>query len=246
MLKSFCPNISSKRDVIGLMVPHAGYIYSGAIAGQTYDKVNVPDRVILLGPNHHGVGHSGAVYATGSWTTPLGQIFIDENLAQQLLDASEYLQSDTRAHQAEHSLEVQVPFIQYLNPQAELVPICLSYQPLLQLLAIAETIAAIIRNSDNPVLLIASTDMTHFESAETAKRKDQIALDCVAQMDAEGLFKTVVERQISMCGFIPTVILLKVAKLLGCKRSEITVYGNSGDVTKDYSDVVAYAGALIG
>ncbi len=245
MLTEFCPQIIPKAVVPGIMVPHAGYIYSGAIAGQVYDRVEIPDRIILLGPNHHGIGHPGAVYATGSWLTPLGEILIDERLAATLLEVSPELQADTTAHRLEHSLEVQVPFIQYLNKQAKLVPICLGQQPLDHLLAIGESVAAVVQNSPEPILIIASTDMTHFESAESALRKDRMALDCVEQLDAEGLFRTVAEQRISMCGFMPTVVMLKAAALLGAAQCEIVIYGNSGDVTHDYNDVVAYAGALV-
>ena len=245
MLMEFCPQSVPKAAVPGIMVPHAGFIYSGAIAGQVYDRVEIPDRIILLGPNHHGIGHQAAVYATGSWLTPLGEISIDERLATTLLDASPELQADTTAHRLEHSLEVQVPFIQYLNKQATLVPICLGHQPLDHLLAIGETVATVVQNSSEPILIIASTDMTHFESAKSASRKDRMALDCVETLDAEGLFKTVVGQQISMCGFMPTIVMLRATALLGASQGEIVVYGNSGDVTHDYSDVVAYAGALV-
>ncbi len=245
MLSSFCPRQGGDESVLGLMVPHAGYIYSGAIAGRVYDRILIPDRVILIGPNHHGVGESGAVYATGSWMTPLGQIRIDEPLAQSLLDATPLLQSDTVAHQLEHSLEVQVPFIQYLNPRATLVPICLGQLQLSSLFKIATAIASVIQKSPEPILLIASTDMTHFESAESAALQDRMALDCVENLDAERLFKTVVQKRISMCGFMPTVVLLKTAELLGASEGKIIAYGNSGDVTDDYNNVVAYAGALI-
>ncbi len=246
MLKQFCPRQGTTEKVMGLMVPHAGYIYSGAIAGKVYDQVTIPNRVILLGPNHHGIGHPGAVYSKGDWTTPLGAITIDAPLAQELLSATPLLQADTTAHQLEHSLEVQVPFIQYLNHQSTLVPICLGHQSLDHLLKIATAIAAVISKNIDPILLIASTDMTHFESAESAARKDRIALQSVETVDAEGLFKNVVKQRISMCGFMPTVVLLKVAQLLGMTQSTIVVYGNSGDVTHDYNEVVAYAGALVG
>lgn len=246
MLKEFCPQCTKKVVAPGIMVPHAGYIYSGAIAGQVYDRVEIPDQVIILGPNHHGVGHSAALYAEGGWVTPLGEIKINEVLANSLLDASSSLHADTVAHQLEHSLEVQVPFIQYLNPNATVVPICLGHQSLDQLIEIGDTLAGVINNSADPILLIASTDMTHFESADSAQRKDEMALDCVATLDDEGLFRTVVEQRISMCGFLPTVVMLRAAKLLGALQSEIVVYGNSGDVTQDYSDVVAYAGAIVG
>jgi AmmeMemoRadiSam system protein B len=246
MLTDFCPRQAHNTTPVGLMVPHAGYIYSGAIAGKVYDHVTIPNRIILLGPNHHGTGHSGAVYPSGSWRTPLGDIEIDASIAGDLLSATSYLKADTKAHLHEHSLEVQVPFIQHLNRQTSLVPICLAYQPLSQLLAIAEAISSIVSRSSEPISVIASTDMTHLETAQNALLKDRLAIYRVEEVDAEGLYRIVVEQNISMCGFMPTVVLLKVAKLLGETRSEIVVYGNSGDVTDDYSNVVAYAGALVG
>lgn len=246
MLDEFCQDDAPGAAVTGVMVPHAGYVYSGAIAGRVYGRVTMPDRVILLGPNHHGLGHPAAVYATGCWSTPLGDIAIDEKLARELLEATPLLQADTLAHQMEHSLEVQVPFIQYRNPEASLVPICLGHLRLQDLLDLGTAIASVVRQSKEPTLLIASTDMTHFESADSAARKDRLALDRVAALDAEGLYEIVSEQRISMCGFMPTVVLLKAAEALGVGQSEIVIYGNSGDVTHDYSDVVAYAGAVVG
>lgn len=246
MLDRFCPQNRPKKAVPGIMVPHAGYVYSGAIAGQVFEQTEIPDRVILLGPNHHGVGHSGAVYPEGTWATPLGDISIDEDLAKLIVDSSPSLEFDTAAHRLEHSLEVQVPFIQYLNHHAKLVPVCLGYQPLEHLLEIGESIANVIKKYSASILIVASTDMTHFESADNALIKDRLALDCVETLDAEGLFRIVVEERISMCGFIPTVVMLRAAALLGAVQGDIVVYGNSGDVTQDYNDVVAYAGAVVG
>lgn len=246
MLTGYCTASATKVAATGIMVPHAGYIYSGAIAGKVYDQTIIPDHVILLGPNHHGTGLPGAVYTDGSWDSPLGEILVDEPLAAALLAKTRYLQSDTRAHRMEHSLEVQVPFIQHLNPGAKLVPICLGHQQLDSLLAIGAAIAEVVEEWPEPVLIIASTDMTHFESAESAAIKDREALACVESLDAEGLFRTVVSQQISMCGFMPTVVMLKAAVALGATDSRIVDYGTSGDVTDDYSNVVAYAGALIG
>jgi hypothetical protein len=245
LLTQFCSRQIDRVAATGIMVPHAGYVYSGAIAGKVFDRVTIPNRVILLGPNHHGAGHPGAVYASGRWKTPLGEIDIDAALAQELIESCSFLQADTQAHRLEHSLEVQVPFIQHLNPQATLVPICLGHQQLNQLLSIAAAIADAVHRSPEPVLLIASSDMTHFESAKSALLKDRMALDCIEALNPEGLFRTVVEQRISMCGFIPTVVMLKAALLLGATQSEIVAYGNSGDVTNDYNDVVAYAAALV-
>jgi AmmeMemoRadiSam system protein B len=227
------------------MVPHAGYVYSGAIAGETFARVQIPSRIVIIGPNHHGVGHPAAVFPAGSWLTPLGEAAVDGELADLLLAECPGLSADPSAHRFEHSLEVQVPFIQILNPQAAIVPICLGHLCLEDLLAIGKALGKVLTRFGQNVLLVASTDMTHYEPGDIARGKDRLALDRVLAIDPEGLYRTVCERRISMCGFMPTVMMLAAATELGATTARLVRYGNSGDVTGDQTEVVGYAGVIV-
>lgn len=244
-LRELVPASPAPQAAIGVMAPHAGYIYSGAIAGETFARVQIPSRVVVIGPNHRGVGHPAAVFPSGSWTTPLGDAAIDAELAGRLLAECPGLQADTSAHRFEHSLEVQVPFLQYLNPDAALVPICLGHLPLTNLLALGQALGAALARCGEDVLLVASSDMTHYESAEVARRQDRLALDRVLALDAEGLYRVVCEKKISMCGFMPTALMLASAVEMGATTASLVRYGSSGDVTGDLSEVVGYAGVVV-
>jgi len=244
-LAQICPQSTSTKQALGVMVPHAGYVYSGKFAGQVLSSVTVPDLVILLGPNHTGLGAAAAVYASGSWETPLGPVPIAHELAAALLKASPHLAADTLAHSQEHSLEVQLPLLQSCNPNIAIVPICIGRQSLDHLQAIGHAIAGVIAAWPEPVMLLASSDMTHFESAAQAAAKDRLALDQVTAVDAAGLYRTVTSHHISMCGVLPTSVMLAAVSKLGAHRAEIVAYGHSGEVTGDNSDVVAYAGAIV-
>lgn len=233
------------QRAFGIMVPHAGYVYSGAIAGQTYGRVQVPDRIVLLGPNHTGYGAVQAVYPDGSWQTPLGDVPIDSRLAEQIIAVSSEAAADELAHRHEHSLEVQVPFIQVMAPQARLVPICLGHSSLDKLLDFGVGIGRLLASQSEPTLLVASSDMTHFESADSARQRDMKALDKVLALDAEGLYRLVASERISMCGVVPTVVMLAAAKELGATKGTLVRYGNSGETTGDNSEVVGYAGVII-
>lgn len=244
-LHRFCQSDQQPLPVRGVISPHAGYMYSGAIAGRLFSKIVVPDRVVLLGPNHHGIGDDGALYNMGDWETPLGEIIVDRELSDEILASCRYFSADATAHRHEHSLEVQVPFIQYCNPAAKLVPICIGHMPLEALLESGEALADVISTHDEPILLIASSDMTHFESAESARMKDNMALAHVEKLDPEGLYRTVREHRISMCGVLPSVVMLAAARKLGARKGEIVAYGTSGDVTGDNRDVVGYASVIV-
>ena len=244
-LRELVPLCSAPQTAIGVMLPHAGYIYSGAIAGETFSRVRIPSRVVVIGPNHRGVGHPAAVFPAGSWTTPLGEAAIDAELARRLLTECPGLQADTAAHRFEHSLEVQVPFLQFLNPDADIVPICLGHLPLPNLLALGKSLGRSLARSGEDVLLVASSDMTHYEPAEVARRQDRLALDRVLALDAEGLYRVVCEKKISMCGFMPTALMLAAAVEMGATTASLVRYGNSGETTGDPSEVVGYAGVIV-
>ena len=233
------------QSAIGIMVPHAGYVYSGAIAGQTFSGVKVPDRVVLLGPNHTGYGAMEAVYPAGSWETPLGNIAIDDRLAEQIISVCGQAVADELAHLYEHSLEVQVPFIQMRAPNAQLVPICLGHAPLEELLDFGQSLGRLVAAQQVPTLLVASSDMTHFEPADVAREKDLRAIDRVLDLDPEGLYRLVASERISMCGVVPTVVMLAAARELGAQKGILVRYGNSGETTGDNAEVVGYAGVVI-
>lgn len=244
-IDSLVSSTATEKPAIALMSPHAGYIYSGGVAGQTFSGVKIPDDVIILGPNHHGRGHMAAVFASGAWETPLGQTKISADLAKRILSECPMTAEDLVAHRYEHSLEVQLPFLQFRAPHSSIVPICISHMPLETLLQLGDGLARAILSSRGKPLIVASTDMTHYESGNVARKKDCLALEKVLALDPEGLYEVVQEHQISMCGVVPTVVMLQAALALGAENAELIAYSNSGDVTGDQSEVVGYAGVRI-
>ncbi len=240
--------LSGQKEAVpalGLIAPHAGYVYSGAIAGKTLGGVRLSETVLCLGPNHHGGGHRAAVYGQGSWRTPLGEMAIAEELAEELVTMVSGLVVDPRAHLPEHSLEVLIPFLQVLAPQSRFVPVCLGHNSLEQLLGFGEGIGRVLQRQAKPVLMLCSSDMTHYESGEAARQKDERALERILVLDPEGLYRTVVQGRISMCGVMPAVVMLAAARELGAREASLVAYGNSGDITGDQSSVVGYAGVVI-
>lgn len=245
LIQSYCPIVDEKIAALGIMVPHAGYVYSGAIAGAAFARVRIPSKVILLGPNHHGLGARAALFPSGNWQTPLGAVAIDEDLAGELLTACPLLSEDPRAHLTEHSLEVQVPFLQVLAPDCRIVPLCLGHLSLAELLELGAGLARVLVAHPGEVLMVASSDMTHYEPGAVAREKDERALQRIIALDPAGLYRTVRDGRISMCGFLPTVAMLEAARLAGASRATLIRYGNSGDITGDQSSVVGYAGVVL-
>jgi len=244
-LDRLVPQVARKRVAIGVISPHAGYVYSGGVAGKSFAPLQIPPEVVILGPNHHGVGRPVAVYHRGGWQTPLGTVPIAETLADAILAACPLAAADVVAHRAEHSLEVQVPFLQRLADRLAIVPICIGRVPLEQLLALGDGLAAALSGLDPRPLIVASSDMTHYESGEEARRKDSLALERVLALDPEGLYRTVRDHHISMCGVLPAVVMLRAAKALGATGAELVAYANSGEVTGDQREVVGYAGVIV-
>ncbi|MDD4860016.1 MAG: AmmeMemoRadiSam system protein B [Dehalococcoidales bacterium] len=234
-----------KQTVIGLMSPHAGYPYSGPVAGATISRVKLRATCIILGPSHTGMGKHFAIMTSGSWQTPLGEVAIDGELAGKILAASSHLEEDAVAHQYEHSLEVQLPFLQYFRPDIRIVPIVLSQGDGEIYKEIGRELAEVIKNSGKEVIILASSDMTHYESQESAEKKDRQAIDAVLNLDEDSLLKRVARLDISMCGYAPVVAMLAAAKALGADKAELVKYQTSGDTTGDYSSVVGYAGILV-
>lgn len=247
------PNLERKK-AIGIMSPHAGLMYSGSVAGAVYSSVDLPDTFILIGPNHTGLGAPISLMAKGEWETPLGTVWINETLAASILAKYPRIQDDSRAHLREHSLEVQLPFIQYFKSEFKIVPIQMLDTRLETCLEVGRAVAeAIIEQGQgaggkgqiNTVLIVASTDMSHYEQAAIAKEKDFKALHHVLNLDPEGLYRTVKQYGITMCGYGPTVAMLAAAKLLGATKAELIRYTNSGEVSGDYDQVVGYAGVVV-
>jgi len=235
------PQNTIPKRVKGVISPHAGYVYSGAIAGKIYSRIEIPKTVLIIGPNHHGVGAAAALFPDGEWLTPLGPVAINSRLNALLLRHVPFIQSDSTAHQREHSLEVQVPFLQYLRADVSIAAICLGHGDYPALKLIASGVAAAIREYSDDVLIVASSDMTHYESADAARRKDEAALERVLALDAEGLLNTCSSNRISMCGVMPSAVMIEAAIELGAVKAELVSYGTSGDVTGDNSHVVGYA-----
>jgi AmmeMemoRadiSam system protein B len=234
-----------KRDALAVVVPHAGWMYSGRTAGILYSQVNIPDRVIMLGPNHHGIGSRYALFDAGRWRTPAGDARVAEPLAAALLANCELLAADLRAHALEHCLEVQVPMLLRENPAAQIVPLLIGNGEPAEWRAISAAIAATVREYGKPVLLLASSDLNHYADQQTSNRKDRLALDAVVALNEDRLLQVVNDEDISMCGVVPTYIVLVAAKQLGARRAEVLDYRTSGDVSGDYSAVVGYGAVAI-
>jgi MEMO1 family protein len=230
---------------LGVVLPHAGYIYSGAIVGATLARVSLPEQIVLLGPNHTGAGEAFAVSGAHAWQTPLGNIELDGDLSNRIVDTISLAKFDENAHRQEHSLEVLVPFIQWLNPAAKIVPVCIRSHTLEALLEFGAGLAACLNAGGQAPLIIASSDMSHYLPGELARELDFLALDQALALDPEGLFRVVLQRRISMCGVAPCVAMLQACLDLGATHAELVRYGNSGDLTGDQSEVVGYAGLVV-
>ncbi len=230
------------KKVSFLLVPHAGYIYSGATAGKTFACSEISKRVIIMGPNHTGKGKSVSIWTKGLWKTPLGEISIDEENSIKLIELTGKEYKDREGHIKEHSIEVELPFMQVRYGNFSMVPICVATENYIELKRLGECIAKTIELSKEETTIIVSSDMNHYESAETNKKKDFYAIEAILNLDPEKLYKEVNEKEISMCGYAPAVSALYALNLLQGKSMELIDYSHSGIVTGDYSEVVSYAG----
>jgi AmmeMemoRadiSam system protein B len=222
----------------GLVAPHAGYVYSGAIAGEVYRRVEVPPRVIVLGPNHTGLGAMASMWPGGTWRTPLGEVPIDDGLTDALTDAPG-IELDDQAHLHEHSLEVQVPFLQRSQPALSIAAVCLGPLSFHACEALGKAIGKAAAAAG--ALVVASSDMSHYVSAAEAREKDQRAIERLLALDPAGLYEVVRRERISMCGFIPATVMLVAAREMGATSAELVRYGHSGEATGDDAQVVGYA-----
>ncbi len=239
----FLEGAPSAKTAIGAVVPHAGYMYSGAVAGATYAAVAVPPRVLVLGPNHTGLGFSRAALSPAeAWRTPLGSVVLDPALRESL-SAGPGVAPDAAAHAREHSLEVQLPFLQRARADVAIGALCLAHLSYGECERLAETVAAAARSAS--ALLVASSDMSHYLPAAEARVADRRALEPLLALDAEGLYRRVHEEEITMCGVIPAVVMLLAARALGARTAELVRYAHSGEVSGDDERVVGYAGVVV-
>ncbi len=241
---SGAPASRQERTLLA-MAPHAGYVYSGEVAGMTLGQANLAGSLLLLGPNHTGMGRPLSVWTRGQWLTPLGPADIDENLADALTAADHRLEPDHAAHLQEHSLEVMLPFLQVKNPGFKFVPVAVSEPRLSELSGVARSLAAVLKDWPEPVSMVVSSDMSHYVPHEKAKELDSLALGAALRLDPVGLYSTVRELGISMCGVLPMTLALMTALELGATNAELAAYSTSGDVSGDYARVVGYAGVLV-
>jgi AmmeMemoRadiSam system protein B len=224
------------------LVPHAGYVYSGVVAGAVFSSIFLPKSILLLGVRHAPRGEPLAILSEGSWRTPLGDAAIDSSLAQRLRAVCPALREDAAAHSQEHSLEVQLPFLQELDPGFSFVPVVLGTIRFDQLLQVGEGIARVLSEAEEEILVVTSSDMNHYEDDATTRRKDRKAIERMLQLDAEGLYQVCRDEQISMCGLGPAVAMLTAMQRLGAKKAELVRYATSGDALGDRDAVVGYAG----
>jgi AmmeMemoRadiSam system protein B len=230
---------------LGCIAPHAGYMYSGHVAGAVFSALEIPQLCLVMCPNHTGVGRPMAIVSEGAWETPLGNIPIDSNFATALKQRCPLLHEDSAAHRNEHAVEVELPFLQARQPQLNFVPIAVGTGNFDALEQLGEAIADVVGAWKDRVLIVASSDMNHYESDAITRVKDQFAIAPILALDALGLYEAVTQQHISMCGFGPAVAMLTAARKLGATSAELVKYATSGDVSGDRDRVVGYAGIIV-
>lgn len=234
-------------NAIGAICPHAGYVYSGHVAGAVYSAIKPKEVYILLGPNHTGYGTDVSVMSEGEWEIPLGKIKIHNELSKKITEKVSFVKEDAQAHIYEHSLEVQLPFIYKLNPDAKIVPITLKISSIDKCKELAEGLSFALKELkiEDKSIIISSTDMSHYLPDDLTRKVDSLAAEKIKNFDPEGLYNTVLSYKISMCGFIPTVTMLYATKMLGAKEVKIIKYATSAEISRDYDRVVGYLGAVV-
>jgi AmmeMemoRadiSam system protein B len=230
---------------VGCIVPHAGYIYSGHVAGAVFAAVQIPQLCLVLCPNHTGMGRALAIVSEGAWETPLGDVPIAGAFAAALKQRCPLLHEDSAAHRGEHAVEVELPFLQMRQPQLTFVPIALGTGRFEVLEQLGDAIADVIAAHSGNVLIVASSDMNHYESDAITRVKDQSAIEPILRLDARALYDVVTTENVSMCGFGPAVAMLTAAKKLGATSAELVKYATSGDISGDRDLVVGYAGVIV-
>lgn len=243
-VESLTADLPGKVPAKAVVAPHAGYLYSGEVAGALFSAIEIPDRILVMCPNHTGVGHQAALWGSGEWRMPWGNVPVDEEFSSRLLKAAPILVDDPSAHGGEHALEVVLPFAHRFRKTFRLVPIVLGHLSLAQCRQLGEAIADTVSASESPTLIVASSDMSHYVPDEVARRNDRLAIDRMLSLDPKGLHETVLTQRISMCGVLPATTALFAALSLGATEARLVKYATSGDATGDYRQVVGYAGLL--
>jgi AmmeMemoRadiSam system protein B len=234
-----------REKVIAVVSPHAGLVYSGSVAGAVYSSMDFPETFILIGPNHTGLGAQVSMMASGEWEIPTGVFRIDEKISHKISVYVPLVTKDTKAHMFEHSLEVQLPFIAYFSKDAKIVPIIILSAAVEECKVIGEGIARAVKDIGSSVVIVASSDMSHYVPDDIARKKDSKAIDRILSLDPEGLYETVEKEKISMCGYIPVATMLYAAEALGAQSARLIKYATSAEISGDYEHVVGYAGIVL-
>ena len=239
------PTESHRVAAIGCVSPHAGYMFSGHVAGAVFSRIEVPEHCVIIGPNHTGRGVPLAVMSAAAWETPLGEVAASVDLGSRLMRRFPDLEENSAAHRAEHAIEVQLPFLQVVQKNLHILPIAVGTRDYASLSGLGEALAEVIAAAPEKVLIVASSDMNHYESDTVTRVKDRKAIERVLALDPRGLWETVMNEDISMCGFGPTVIMLTAARKLGATSATLVRYATSGETSGDYDQVVGYAGLIV-
>lgn len=245
VLQTLMGDCPERHKALGAISPHAGYVYSGRVMGSVFSRIEIPDTVVILAPNHTGRGTPFSVWPEGLWRTPLGDTSVDEELVNEILNRCELLEKDKTAHQNEHSAEVILPFLQYSNPQVKIVVIVVRSGNFEDLSIVGKSIADVLKNIRPGALVVASSDMTHYESQQSADKKDKSAIAEIVALREEGLYRVVRELDVSMCGVSPVIAMMVCSKERDAAKAELIKYETSGDTTGDYKQVVGYAGVIV-
>jgi hypothetical protein len=238
------PRVNSKgpREVVALVVPHAGYYYSGPVAAHAYKALaddGIFDTAVILGPNHTGYGYPVSAWVAGGWNTPLGEVAINESLAQRLL--GKVIRADETAHIYEHSIEVQLPWLQHIYKKVRIVPITM----LAQDIETARTVGKAISQAGDNLIIVASTDFTHYEPRSVAMEKDGSVIEAILALDEEQLYSRCESLNCTMCGYGPVASAIVAAKEMKANKASLLKYATSGDTSGDFSRVVGYGSIVI-
>lgn len=244
-VEEFVDRNAAREDAFGIVSPHAGLLYSGSVAGAVYSSLRFPKTFLLLGPNHTGLGSQFSLMDSGEWEIPTGVFTIDTRLAGKIIQNCPKVEQDAKAHLFEHSLEVQLPFISFFSRDVRILPLAMLRASLEECLELGDGIARAIRAVDYPVMMVASSDMSHYLPDKAARKKDQMAIDRILALDPKGLYETVRREDITMCGVLPATVMLAAAKQLGAGSARLVKYATSGEVSGDYDSVVGYAGIVV-
>ncbi|NOG84361.1 MAG: AmmeMemoRadiSam system protein B [Candidatus Scalindua sp. SCAELEC01] len=236
---------AERKKVLGLISPHAGYVYSGRVMGSVFSGIVVPDTVVILAPNHTGLGSPFSIWPEGCWRTPLGKVPTDVELVQKIIGSCDLVKIDQEAHVREHSAEVLLPFLQYLNPLVKIAVIVIRSNRYKDLKVFGKSIGEVLLKIRRNALVIASSDMTHYENQKSANRKDTLAITEIVALREEGLYRVVQEHNITMCGIAPAISMLICSKERAATKAELIGYETSGKVSGDYDQVVGYAGIIV-